>query len=371
MKIAIDARMYGLENGGIGRYVVNLINELSSQDRENTYYILLRQKYFQSLTINNPNFKKILSNYSHYSFAEQLRLPYQLWKIRPDLTHFPHFNVPLLWFGPYVVTIHDLIKHFYKGINSTTRQPLFYWAKYFIYRLVSDLAIKRAAIIITPSLFWKNYLAKNYHILPYKIKAIYEGVDHRDPNLDYLATQIKQTLTKYKITKPYIIYVGNLYPHKNVDILFRAAKEMKIGVVVVCARNFFRSRAEEIVSKIGGQDYVNFVGFVPDDELRILYRESLCLVFPSLMEGFGLPGLEAMEAGTAVIAADSSCLPEVYGRAALYFNPNDLNQLIEKIHIIESSQTRRKFITEGKKQIKKYSWDRMGKQTISTYQQVL
>lgn len=371
MKIAIDARMYGLENGGIGRYVVNLINELARQDEKNTYYVLLRQKHFQSLEINNPNFNKILADYSHYSFAEQLRLPYQLWKIHPDLTHFPHFNVPLLWFGSYVVTIHDLIKHFYKGINSTTRQPFFYWAKYFIYRLVSGLAIKRAAIIITPSVFWKNYLSKNYHVLPHKIKAIYEGVDQRDPNLNYLVPQIKQILSKYSIIKPYIIYVGNLYPHKNVDILFRAAKEIKIRVVIVCARNFFRSRAEEIVSKIGCKDLVNFVGFVPDSELRILYRESLCLVFPSLMEGFGLPGLEAMEAGTAVIAADSSCLPEVYGHAALYFNPNNIDQLIEKIHIIKGSQVRRKLITEGKKQIKKYSWRKMGKQTISIYQKAL
>ena len=95
MRIVIDARMYGLEHAGIGRYISCLIDEIAQLDKKNDYFILLRKKYYQKLHLKNNRFKKILVNYPHYSFREQLLLPLQLIKLRPDLVHFPHFNVPI------------------------------------------------------------------------------------------------------------------------------------------------------------------------------------------------------------------------------------------------------------------------------------
>ena len=96
MKIVVDGRMYGLEHAGIGRYVLNLIHHLEKIDRKNHYFVLLKDKYYRQLEFKNPRFKKIRANYPHYSLAEQIILPLRLFSLRPDLVHFPHFNLPFL-----------------------------------------------------------------------------------------------------------------------------------------------------------------------------------------------------------------------------------------------------------------------------------
>lgn len=177
MRIAIDARMYGLENAGIGRYVINLINQIERIDNRNDYFILLRKKYFQNLSFANPNFKKVLAEFPHYSFQEQLFIPIQLIKLKPNLIHFPHFNVPILWWGKQIITIHDLIKHESRGRETTTKWQIFYGLKYFIYRFLVWLAVRRACKVLTPSNFWKDELIKKYHLPAKKIVVTYEGVD--------------------------------------------------------------------------------------------------------------------------------------------------------------------------------------------------
>ena len=164
MRIVIDARMYGLEHAGIGRYVMNLVEQIEKLDKKNQYYLLLRNKYFYSLKLKNKNFKKILADYPHYSFQEQILLPIKLFKIKPNLTHFPHFNVPILWWGKQVITIHDLIKHESKGLETTTRWKPLYWFKYLNYQFLAWLVIKRANKIIVPSNFWKKDLVQNKKI---------------------------------------------------------------------------------------------------------------------------------------------------------------------------------------------------------------
>jgi len=169
MKIAIDARMYGLEHAGIGRYVMNLIDQLQTQDRKNEYFVLLRQNYFQTLKFKNKKFKKVLADFSHYSWQEQVFLPLLLLKLKPDLTHFPHFNAPFFWWGKQVMTIHDLIKHQSRGLQTTTRTPLFYWGKYLVYRVLFWLVTQRAAKIIVPSQWVKKQLGLK------KVVVIYEA----------------------------------------------------------------------------------------------------------------------------------------------------------------------------------------------------
>ena len=175
MKIVIDARMYGLEHAGIGRYVLNLIKEIEKIDEKNDYFILLRKKYYQQLKFKNKRFHKILADFPHYSFKEQFLLPGILRKLKPDLVHFPHFNVPIFWQGKYLVTIHDLIKHESRGRKTTTRLAFFYWPKYWAYQLIVFLAIKRAKRIITSRHYWQNELVKRYKIKPDKIMVTYEG----------------------------------------------------------------------------------------------------------------------------------------------------------------------------------------------------
>lgn len=369
MKIVIDARLYGLENAGIGRYLINLINQIEKQDTKNNYLILLRKKYFHELNFKNKNFKKVLADYQHYSFKEQLALIIQLIKLKPDLTHFPHFNVPLLWWGKYIVTIHDLIKHESRGMATTTRSPWLYWLKHQLYLSLVNKAVKKSVKIITPSHFWKEELIQRYHLPAGKIIVTYEGIDEH-----LLKNQTKvipeEVLKKYKIKKPFVVYTGSLYPHKNVEILAKAIGKINQGLhlVIICARNVFYKRFLLKIKKLGVIQSVNLVGFVPDEELAAIYKEAEAFVFPSLWEGFGLPGLEAMGLGLPVLAAKASCLPEVYGEAALYFNPYQTNDLVKKIKKIkEDKKFREELISKGLAQVRKYSWERTAKETLLVY----
>jgi len=370
MKIAIDARLYGLENAGIGRYIMNLINQIEKLDKENKYFILLGKKYFNQLKFKNKNFKKILADYSHYSFKEQIFLPLQLIKIKPDLVHFPHFNVPIFWWGKYVVTIHDLIKHQSRGPQTTTRLPIFYWFKYLNYKILVWLAVKKAKKIITPSNFWKEELIKRYKLHPQKVVVTYEGIDKK-----FQINSNSKILNKYKIKKPFLVYTGSLYPHKNVGVLVGAVKklneERKIYLVIVCARNIFYERFLKKVEKLGAKDYVNFVGFVPDEELVAIYRQAEAFIFPSLIEGFGLPGLEAIACGLPVLASDIPVFREIYKNGAIYFNPLSSNDLAEKIKkIIEDRKLRKNLKLKARKLVYLYSWEKMAKKTIKIYRDI-
>lgn len=375
MRIIIDARMYGLEHAGIGRYVMNLVSQLEKIAKENEYFILLRKKYYRQLKFNNPRFKKILADISHYSLKEQLLLPGILRRIKPNLVHFPHFNVPIFWRGKYIVTIHDLIKHQSRGMRTTTKFAPLYWFKYLLYQVIIFSAIKRAQKIITPSKWWKKELIKRYRLKPEKIVVTYEGAGEfleKKPALSGLAA-----LKKYGISKPFVIYTGSLYPHKNVLRLVEAviclnAQGKKLSLVVACARNVFLERFKKEIERVKGLDLVVLAGFVPDGELIALYKEAEAFVTPSLLEGFGLTPLEAMAVGLPVVSSNASCLPEIYGKAAIYFDPLDINDMAKKIKkVIGDKKIRDRLIKEGFKQVKKYSWQRMARQTLEVYEKLV
>ncbi len=169
----------------------------------------------------------------------------------------------------------------------------------------------------------------------------------------------------YSMIKPYLIYVGNLYPHKNISVLVAAAEILQIDVAIICARSVFADRLPK--SRL-----VHFLGQVSDTELKKLLKNAIAFVFPSLIEGFGLPGLEAMSVGCPVIAARASCLPEIYGAAAIYFDPYNPSELANKINtLLNDSNLRREYIKRGIEQTKKYSWRKMAVQTWKIYQKIL
>lgn len=173
MKILIDARLYGPKHTGNGRYTQNLVENLVKIDIKNKYYILLRSEDFNTLVFP-ANWIKVLADFKHYTFEEQFRLPFLILKYKPDIVHFPHFNVPLFYFGKYIVTIHDIIMHKYTSGAATTRKfPL-----YQIWRLGYHLAFAKAVYgstkIIVPSNAVKNEVVKFYKINPEKVEVTYE-----------------------------------------------------------------------------------------------------------------------------------------------------------------------------------------------------
>ena len=175
MRIVIDARLYGLENAGLGRYTINLINELQKIDTENEYLILLRKKYFNRLNFNS-NWKKILVDINHYSLQEQVKLPKIINDLKPDLVHFLHFNVPVFFRGKFIVTIHDLLMHKQKGLEATTLTPSRYFLKRLGYKFVFGNAVKNAVKVIVPSQAVKDEICYYYKLNTEKVIVTYEGI---------------------------------------------------------------------------------------------------------------------------------------------------------------------------------------------------
>lgn len=358
-KVVIDARLSGLQHAGIGRYIQSLVERLETIDRGRDELEGLEGKE------GAINILSVRSGPRHYSLAEQLRFPAILRNLRPDLAHFPHFNVPLLYNSPFVVTIHDLLWHEQIGITATTLPAGIYWLKYLGYRLVLRHAILKSKAIIVPSNWVKKKVAERFPQAEKKIRVIYEGVSEA-----FKGPTLRRAQDRTSFDFPYIIYTGSLYPHKNVSIILDALKHFNdLKLVVACARSAFGQRFEKEVEKKGVKGKVIFAGFVPDEELAALYSKAVAMVFPSLSEGFGLPGLEAMAAGCPVISSNAGALPEIYANAATYFDPMDKDDLIKKIREIRGNKGYGgKMIKLGRDRAVLFSWDKCAEETMRIYQ---
>ena len=377
-RIGIDARFYGPVGKGLGRYTKEVVDKVVISDRENEYIVFLSQENFDEFVSDNLKVKKVLADVYWYTLAEQIIMPYLIWRAHLDLMHFPHFNVPVLTPVKFVVTIHDLILTKFPTIRATTLSPLFYKIKNRIYRIVIWLAIKRAKIVIAVSQFTKDDIVRQFKIKPDKVVVTYEGVSGLlNKKLGGFSND-KEILLGYNISSPFLLYVGNAYPHKNLEGLVKVfsvihGKRPNLSLVLVGRQDYFYKRVQEFTEKYWGEKSpVIFPGFVPDKNLKFLYSQALAYVFPSFYEGFGLPPLEAMAGGCPVVSSNKSSLPEILGEAAIYFNPEDEGEMIKQIEkIIEDKNLRQELVKRGYEQVKKYSWEKCAQETLGVYGEVL
>jgi len=376
VKILIDARMYGLENSGIGRYLINLTEELKNIETEEQFVILLRKKYFDKLNFPK-SWKKLLADFRHYTFEEQYKLPGIIYKEKPDIVHFPHINYPILYRGKCVITVHDLTMQ-YQGLNATKLPLPIYYLKRFPFLFTTKIGIKTASAIIVPSKAVMKDVSSYYKINKNKIFIIYEGVDFGKFE-NHLRGDPKGLLGRWSLEKEkYFFYVGNAYPHKNLYKAIEAIVSLnkgnkeKVIFAIVGSKDFFKKRFEEYTKSIRAEKYIKLLGYVPDEDLRILYKNSAAFIYPSLSEGFGLQGLEAMASESLVIASDIPVFKEIYGDNAVYFNSNDVDSLVKVMKTVMkmSNEEKYKKVDEAKEFIKRYSWQKMAKETLNIYKQV-
>ena len=366
--IVIDARLYGSKHTGIGRYTKNLLKaliELPNFKKYNFTLIIYKNLENEIKKDLGNNFNYITTTIKHYSLKEQLFLPFLIYKLKPDLAHFTHFNKPILYFKKSVVTIHDLIKHFSKGKDTTTKNQFLYQIKYFFYLILTRITIIQNQIIV-PSNYWRDFLIKKYNLKSSRVITTYEAVDPF-----FLINTKNETIIK--TPKKYLVYTGNLYPHKNIIIVLKALQKLPdIKLKIICARDFFSEKLSKQINRLKLKKQIEFLGYLDDQQFKNVYQNALALVHPSLMEGFSLTGLEAMALNCPVISSNSSCLPEIYGNSVLYFDPNNPDELIQKINQLKDDQKlRQKLIDLGHQQIKKYSWDKTAKETMAIYEKLL
>lgn len=365
-RVGIDCRLAGSRHAGIGRYVKNLVIELARIGPPTiTWVVFFSDLAQQQEVLPNPpaNWEVRFAPIRHYSLQEQLKMPAIFTAAQLDLLHVPHFNVPLGYRGKLVVTIHDLLWHEQRGAAVTTLSPLMYWLKYAFYHVIVRHAVTTAQTIFVPANTIKETVSKYYPLVATKISVTYEGIDQ-----SFLT---KQTPPKQKARDEYqLVYTGSLYPHKNIKVVLQLLQQQPdVTLTIVGSRSVFRTQVEEECREMAISDQVHFAGYLPDKQLRELYLHADALVQPSLSEGFGLTGLEALATGLPAIVSDIPIFREIYQDSAIYFNPRDPQSVYDAL--LEAVKQRDTILDRSQALLKRYCWRSMTNTMLATYQKIL
>ncbi len=364
MKIAIDARM--LYWTGIGRYTKALLDELQQIDTENTYIVLMRKADWGIWEPTAANFTKVEASINPYTLGEQWAFYLQLRALNVDLVHFTAPNTPLLYQGRRVVTIHDLTLVDFDTSRGRGLAKLLRSAKRLPFRLVFGNNIRFANQLVTDTDYVHDQLVERFGVKHGRVRTTLLAVD---ANVAEPAP-----IERLGPLGRYVFYIGNVYPYKNLSSTLKAMalmdmKYSDVKLIVAGKRDAFSAELEREAAELGLAERVKFVGYVSDGEMISLYRGAAAYVNPSLSEGFGLQGLEAMAQGTPVVAAKATCLPEVYGEAAEYFDPKDASDQAAALgRVLDDKALANKLRTAGKERVKAFSWRRMAEQTLEAYE---
>lgn len=368
MKIGIDARLW--DETGVGRYIRNLVWQLQVLDKKNDYVLFVSKKFsVEDLGLKNKNWKIVETNIRWHTLAEQIQLPKIIEKENLDLVHFPYFSAPIFYKKPFIVTIHDLIiNHFPTGKASTLPSPIYY-VKLMSYKFIVKQAAQKAQKVIAVSEATKKEIIDHLHVPSDKISVTYEGVDFREKE-----SLLKKNSSFHINVSDYFLYVGNAYPHKNLDRLIEAFKLVikdypDCKLVLVGKEDYFYKRLHEKVKAMGIKQHIIFTGYVPEEALALYYKNARATIIPSLMEGFGLPGLEAMQLDCLVLASDIPVFREIYQDAAVYFNPLAVESMHATIReVLQAKKAFASYKEKGGKCISSFSWEKMAKETLKIYE---
>lgn len=361
MKIVIDARIIASTTG---RYVERLLTHLEKIDHTNDYVALIRTRDLGVWQPTKPNFTVVPTDIADFSVAEQFRLWRQLKALKPDLVHFCMPQQPVLYRGKKVTTIHDL---FQLQASNPTKNQLVYRLKQLVGWFVFKCIIRTNDRIITDSEYSRHDIERFSRKAIGKTTTVYLSADK-------LASKTPEPFALP--SNDYILYVGQQSAHKNIRRLIEAHQVLlkshpDLWLVLVGKINAVTELNKDWAEENGYKN-VLFTGFVADEQLAWLYENARCYGFASLMEGFGLPGLEAMQHGTPLVSSNTTCSPEIFGDAAVYFDPTRVDDMAEKLGaVIDDEALRGSLREKGYEQVKKYSWEKLARETHAIYTEIL
>lgn len=364
MRIGIDARMYGprIGGGGIGRYVASLVNHLQEVDSDNEYVIFLRKENFHDFIVKKGNFTKRLVDVPWYSWHEQRQMPKEIVLSKVQLMHYPHWNVPIWCRVPFVVTIHDLILlEDEKAAKATTRHPFIHGVKMAAFRHILEHAVLKSRHIVTVSSATKRSITNHFRIQPQKVSVVYNGLTPPEAGKGI-------DLATLGVRDAYVLYVGNAYTHKNLEVLIDALKTVDTQLVIAGKFDKFSEKLKAYAEERGVAHKIRFLHAPTDAEIGALYRGAALFVFPSRIEGFGFPPLEAMSCGTPVAASDIPALREVLKDAPQYVRPDDVAGWAAVMrHALDKPEAWKEMVKTGEKVAAHYSWKDAAQKTKDIY----
>lgn len=362
--IVIDGR---IRRASTGRPVDRLIKYLQILDKTNKYTILLEPD--DEWKPKSKRFKTVPCGYKQFSFNpwQQITFAWFLYRLKPDLVHFTMTGQqPLFYFGPQTTFTHDLTM--FKYAHPGKLPKWLHNIRMRGYRLIVWQAHRKAKKILVPTEYVRDAVAK-FHLFTSRRLVVTQEAS--EPPIA-AATQAPDSSPE-----EFIMYLGRSFPHKNIERLVEAFGLLKpehpgLKLVLVGKREYHAKKLQRWAKSKPYYDDIIFTGFIPDVEAKWYYENTRAYVFPSLSEGFGLPGLEAMAHGCPVVSSNAACLPEVHGDAAHYFDPEDIADMAAKINdVLTKGSLRSKLITNGHKQVKKFSWQKMARQHVDVFQEVL
>ena len=366
MRIGIDAREFQMGRiTGIGRYLRQFLVTATARDDSHDYVLFLNQK--SDLPFDHPNIKKVVIPEKLTPVWDQFLLPRQARREKIDVFLTPYFKTPLFMPVPRVIIINDLIPLFFPEEHGLMRRAYF--------RLMCARTARKAARILTISQNSKDDIVRILKIPDDKIDVVHLGVEERfRPD----STRMEEIRRKYNLPQHFILYVGNLSPHKNIHGLIKAFESLpsdlkkQYKLVLSAARNnkdFTRSKT--LMQKLDLAGAVHLTGFIDEEDLPGVYSQCSLFVFPSLYEGFGLPPLEAMACGCPVASSDTSSLPEVLGKAAFYFDPHNIEDISRAMkRMLEDKSLRGEHRRRGLERAKHFTLENMTEKILDAIHSV-
>ena len=367
MRVAIDIRK--LHDFGIGTYVRNLIRELARLDDTTEYILLCKQNDVEQVSSLGENFSGLVQSASNYSLSEQISLPTSLWTVGATLFHTPHYVLPLLTPCRSIVTIHDCIHLKFPQYLPNRIAYAYAWTNLWT-------ATQRARRVITVSEFSKKDIVRYFDIPEEKITVIPNAIDERF-KITPTESEMARLRDRYQLPKRFVMYAGNIKPHKNIERLIDAFAIIHkrglddIGLLISGSEISKYSELRRAVHRYGLHKHVRFLGYQTEASLAVLYRLASVFVIPSLYEGFGLSPLEALASETPVVASNVSSLPEVLGDAAILVNPYEASAIADGIvTALEDSSVINDLKQKGRIRVDRYSWNDSINQVKQIYKEV-
>ncbi len=366
--IAIDCRK--IQDFGIGTYINNLVRELTRLDQENHYLLLTGVVGKQILSGLPENFHPVVQRSPVYSLRELVGLSWQLWRQRVDLYHATHYVLP--WVVPCraVVTIHDIIHLLYP--EYLPNRLAFFYAEWMIRR-----SLQRGDRIIAVSHNTRADLLQYFNVDGAKIEVIHNGIDD-----SFRQTQTREeidlTLRELGIERPYLLFVGNPKPHKNLDNVVKAyARALQLQdfphrLVCVGDRDGMEFKIRQRAEQLGIRERIRLLGHLPQEALPKVYQGAELFLYPTLYEGFGLPVVEAMASGTPVITSNTSSLKEIGAGYANLVNPLDIDGMARAIlQCVRDEEYRVSLRKLGRRRAQDFRCDFMAQKTLEIYRQTI